>query len=240
MFNKRSLLTLASLAAALVAHAGSIQILASNSFQGAEADGFSGSFGSNNFAPGYTAVSVTTPVSSAVSDNAVYFDGTTLSGYSQTYGASDVSTGSAGDFSGYSQHYVIFSLTATSAVSYGIAADAGSTATKRGKGTSSSASAAGYAALLHLGNSGWETVSQVEDTDAFLGAGTWGQGTYAFITAATVSGYADAGTKKNSSAYADAYSYGVYSLTAQAVPEPTSIAALAFGAAALLRRRKKA
>ena len=240
MFNKRSLLTLASLAAALVAHAGPISVVGSWSGQVAIADGILNYSSASNFAPGYTAVSSSDGVSSAVADNAVFCDGTTLFGYSQAYGSTSVSTGSAGDFNVASEHELYFELTATSTVSFGMAADSGSTATKRGKGTSSSADASGFASLYHYGVNGWEEVASVEDTDLFLSSGTWEAGLYGIVVGGTASGSANAGSKAGSTAYASSYGYGVYSLTAQAVPEPTSVAALAFGAAAMLRRRKKA
>lgn len=92
----------------------------------------------------------------------------------------------------------------------------------------------GFAGFFVYTQNGWEDLVTVTDSDSFVVNGQLGPGLYAFSPYASSSASAYGN-------FANSYSYGYggYSLyVTEAVPEPMSLAALAVGAAALLRRRR--
>ena len=119
MFTKRSLITLASLAAAMVAHAGSIQVtgsstdLAANTAGGLDA---SSSWQSSGYADAYSSYFGSAESSAASTENSYSADGTTLSGYTQATSVASAGKNGSTEAIAYGGHAVSFDLTVRSNV----------------------------------------------------------------------------------------------------------------------------
>lgn len=247
MFTKRSLIAMASLAAVSAAFAGPINIVGSyeSSFSYAstsEAGSAQFSQQAYDIAPGlyYSFALTGGGNSSAYNFSGNYLSvadfGTSsyLTGNSQSFGSTTAGNGAAAAQSGAAYHEVYFTLTATSDVTLSLSADAdGETRTRGRSGGENNSS--GFAGFFAYTQNGWEDVATLTDSDSLVINGQLGPGLYAFSAYGSSSASAYGNAASSSS-----YGYGAYSLYAtEPVPEPMSLAALAVGAAALLRRRRR-
>ena len=250
--NIRLVLTIGVGASAYLAHAGPITLLTSfqNSFVTAgslEAGSLSASQDATDYTPDYWSSSASFRGSKSlgfsVADNNTNLDQTadhsSLFGYAQAYGAVSVSNLEDSSYTGGAYNYVTFSLDSASDVDLSIRSKADNRHGVVRRGARSGSRSEGFVNVYQKFGSDFVLINSVANGDALSLTQRWSAGVYAIEVGGSTDGFAVAGPLK-SSAFANSYGYGVYSLNAQAVPEPTSMVALAFGAAALLRRRKKA
>ena len=185
--------------------------------------------------------SVTANVSSnsATEAASAYFQGGTTYDSSYIAGGTYASTAAGatttGASSGTSQGYFVsyFVLNEDSVVDYGIFSGAGSYVESLNRAESFTEED-GFIGIFDFATSSYLATSNLEGT--VYGSGTFAAGSYAVVQYSASFASASA-TNGSASAYSAAGSSFV--LTAEAVPEPASMAVLALGAAAMLRRRRK-
>jgi len=124
-------------------------------------------------------------------------------------------------------------LNEDSVVDYGIFSGAGSYVESLNRAESFTEED-GFIGIFDFATSSYLATSNLEGT--VYGSGTFAAGSYAVVQYSASFASASA-TNGSASAYSAAGSSFV--LTAEAVPEPASMAVLALGAAAMLRRRRK-
>jgi hypothetical protein len=248
----RLVVTIGVGASAYLAHAGPINLLTSSQSSSVtsgslEAGRLSDAQDSTNYTPNYwsssTAFKASKSLGFSVADNNTSLDHvsshSSLFGYAQSYGAVSVSNLEDSSYTGGAYNYVSFSLSSDSNVDLSIQSKADNRHGVVRRGARSGIESQGYVKVYQKVAGNFILINSVSNGSTLSLAQRWGAGIYAIEVGCSTDGYAVAGPLK-SSAFANSYGYGVYSLNAQAVPEPTSMVVLALGCAALLRRRKKA
>jgi hypothetical protein len=248
----RLVVTIGVGASAYLAHAGPINLLTSSQSSfvtsgSLEAERLGDAQDSTNYTPNYwsssTSFKGTKSLGFSVADNNTSLDQasghSTLFGYAQAYGSVAVSNLENSSYTGAAYSYVTFSLNTVSDVELSIQSKADNRHGIVRRGARSGSQSQGYVKVYQKVGGNFVLINSVANGSTLALAQRWGAGIYAIEVGGSTDGYAVAGPLK-SSAFANSYGYGVYSLNAQAVPEPTSMVALALGGAALLRRRKKA
>jgi len=250
--NNRLVLTISVCASAYVAQAGPLTLL--TSFQSSyvtanslEAGAFSEAQDSSNYTPDYWSSAAAYRTSNSngfsVADNNTHLhqDGTSSSlfGYAQAYGSTFVTRSQQGGYTGGAYNYVVFSLNSASDVSLAIKSKADNRHGVLRRGARSGSQSEGFVNVYQKIAGNFVLMNSVSNGEYLTSTQRWTAGVYAIEVGGSTNGFAVAGPVR-SSAFANSYGYGVYSLNAAAVPEPTSVIALMVGAAALLRRRKKA
>lgn len=233
-------LALVSISAIGSALAGPLNYLGSAYSYGIDAStSFGGS--SSDFDSQSLVDSVTANVSSnsATEEASSYFQGAATSDSSYiaggTYAATAAGATTTGASTGTSQGYFVsyFVLNEDSVVDYGLFSGAGSYLESLNRAESFTEED-GFIGIFDFATSSYLATSNLEGT--VYGSGTFAAGTYAVFQYSASFASASA-TNGSASAYSAAGSSFV--LTAEAVPEPASMAVLALGAAAMLRRRRK-
>ncbi len=250
--NIRLVLTIGVAASAYLAHAGPINLLTSSQSSAVtagslEAGRLIDAQDSSNSMPNYwnssAAFKASKSVGFSVADNNMSLDQvaehSSLFGYAQAYGAVAVSNLEDSSYSGGAYYYVSFSLSSDSNVELSIQSKADNRHGVVRRGARSGSESQAYVNVYQKVAGNFILINSVSNGGALSLSQRWSAGVYAIEVGGSTSGYAAAGPLK-SSAFANSYGYGVYSLNAQAVPEPTSMVALALGGTALLRRRKTA
>jgi len=174
-----------------------------------------------------------TEAASAYFQGAASYDSSFIAG--GTYAATAAAATTTGASNGTSQGAFIsyFELTEDSFVDYGIFSGAGSYVESLNRAESFTEED-GFIGIYDFTANSYVATSVLEGT--VNGSGTFAAGLYAVVQYS--SSFASA-SATNGSAVAYSAAGSSFDLTAEAVPEPASMAVLALGAAAMLRLRRK-